>query len=60
MEVDKPHLTQADIKIVHLDLLGVAAVFCSFISYLQICFSTLYISIDQLASMHVIGFFSLA
>ena len=44
-------------KIVQLDLLGVAVVFFSFISYRQICFF-LYIFIDQLASM-LIGFFSL-
>ena len=44
----------SDSKIVQLDLLGVAVVFFSFVSYLQICFS-LYIFIDQLASM-LIGF----
>ena len=43
---------KADIKIVQLDLLGVAMVFFFFISYLQICFFlSLYIGIDQLASM---------
>ena len=41
---------KADIKFVKLALLGVAMVFFSFISYLQICFSLFYISIDQLAS----------
>ena len=45
---------KADIRIVQLDLLGVAVVFFSFVSYLQIRFS-LYIFIDQLASM-LIGF----
>ena len=43
------YTSAAEIKIVQLDLLGVAVVFFSFVSYLQIRFS-LYIFIDQLAS----------
>ena len=48
--------TKADIKVVQLDLLGVAVVFFSFVSCLQIRFS-LYIFIDQLASMLAWTFF---
>ena len=53
LRLDKEFLSlvpKADSKIVQLYLVGVAVVFFSFISYLQICFF-LYIFMDQLASM---------
>ena len=61
LRLDKESLSlvpKADSKIVQLDLLGVAMVFFSFISYLQILFLSLYISIDQPACLYRL--FSLA
>ena len=50
---------ESDSKIVQLDLLGVAVVLFSFISWLQICFLLLYFQ-RPLSRHAYIGFYSLA